>query len=87
MSCNEGDYACNCQGEQEWSWKWGGGWFPTMDTTVAASDGLEEEYCERDTRAWGERVDGWLKGQYWVSTMGLWSITKMSPITYYDYDP
>ena len=64
LSCNEGDYACNCQGEQEWSWKWGGGWFPYYGYDCGCFDGFEGEYCERDTRAWGERVDGWLKGQY-----------------------
>ena len=64
LSCNEGDYACNCQGDQEWSWKWGGGWFPYYGYDCGCFDGFEGEYCERDTRAWGDRVDGWLKGQY-----------------------
>ena len=85
LSCNEGDYACNCQGEQEWSWKWGGGWFPYYGWDCGCFNDFEGTYCENDTRSWSERVDGWLKGQYCEYSWDTDSYEEESDYATYDF--
>ena len=85
LSCNEGDYACNCQGDQEWSWKWGGGWFPYYGWDCGCFNDFEGTYCENDTRSWSERVDGWLKGQYCEYSWDTDSYEEESDYATYDF--
>ncbi len=85
-SCSEGDYSCNCQGDKEWSWKWGGGWFPYYGWDCGCFDGFEGGYCENDTRTWDERVDGWVKGQYCEYSWASDYYVNDASYEPYDYD-
>ena len=85
LSCNEGDYACNCQGDQEWSWKWGGGWFPYYGWDCGCFDGFEGTYCEDDVRTWDERVEGWTRGNYCEHSWDSESYVESGDYESYDF--
>lgn len=85
LSCNEGDYACNCQGDQKWSWKWGGGWFPYYGWDCGCFDGFEGTYCEDDVRTWDERVEGWTRGNYCEHSWDSDSYVESGDYESYDF--